>query len=456
MALIEVVLLAGPAFAVGARRQSRNLALLAASGGTPRQARRVVLASGLVLGSLGAALGVLLGIGVAAAILPVLQRFSGSWFGPFDVPWPHLARHRRVRAALRLPRGRRARLDRLPPGRRRRARRSTRRPPGRCPRRRFSACSCWASAYVGSTYGALRSGGGEILIAASAIPAILGMILLIPLVLTGLARASRRLPLTLRYAVRDAARHRTRTVPAVAAVAATVAGVVALGVANASDGAQSRETYSPRLPMGQASLTSFPPGRADWDQMAALVDRQLPGARTTTIVGIPDRTQGVRLHRSRQRPAAERLPLVPRVTRAGQRRRPPDAVRRLRPGAGGVGRGDARAGRRGRLHLDGGRGGHRDDRGPEVGRPGETRASRQDRRAGALPPVRRGDRRRTGRGVDRHPARSWVSRRSPWPSWSPGPRSRRTRRPTSTRRWRRCHATPSSTSSAATPPMTRR
>ena len=54
MALLEVVLLAGPAFAVGARRQSRTLALIAANGGGPAQARRVVLASALVLGSVGA------------------------------------------------------------------------------------------------------------------------------------------------------------------------------------------------------------------------------------------------------------------------------------------------------------------------------------------------------------------------------------------------------------------
>ena len=48
-------------------------------------------------------------------------------------------------------------------------------------------------------------------------------------------RLARRLPLTPRYAARDAARHRTRTVPAVAAVAATVAGVVALGIATTSE-----------------------------------------------------------------------------------------------------------------------------------------------------------------------------------------------------------------------------
>ena len=42
MALLEVVLLAGPAFAVGARRQQRALALMAASGAEPPHLRRVV------------------------------------------------------------------------------------------------------------------------------------------------------------------------------------------------------------------------------------------------------------------------------------------------------------------------------------------------------------------------------------------------------------------------------
>ena len=70
MALLEVVLLAGPAFAVSARRQARTLALMAASGGTPRQARRVVLASGIVLGALAALLGAVLGVVLGLALLP--------------------------------------------------------------------------------------------------------------------------------------------------------------------------------------------------------------------------------------------------------------------------------------------------------------------------------------------------------------------------------------------------
>ena len=76
----------------------------------------------------------------------------------------------------------------------------------------------------------------------------------------------------LRYAVRDAARHRTRTVPAVAAVAATVAGVVALGIANASDAAESEATYTPQLAMGMGTLTVSDPD-VDW---ASVPGRRAP------------------------------------------------------------------------------------------------------------------------------------------------------------------------------------
>lgn len=90
MALLEVVLLAGPAFAVIARRMQRSLALMAATGATPAQARRVILASGLVLGTAGASLGVGLGLLVAWLSLPIVQRFTDGFLGPFDVPWLHL------------------------------------------------------------------------------------------------------------------------------------------------------------------------------------------------------------------------------------------------------------------------------------------------------------------------------------------------------------------------------
>ncbi len=283
MALIEVVLLAGPAFAVGARRQSRSLALLAAAGGTPAQARRVVLAGAVVLGSVAALLGAVMGIGLAYAALPLVQRFSSSWFGPFQVPWlqlagivalglssallaavvpAHIASRQDVVAVLAGRRG-----DRSP----------SRRSPA------FGVVLMGlgvAGAVAGS-----RATGGEALIAGSAILSVLGMILLVPVLLAASARLAGRLPLSLRFAVRDAARHRTRTVPAVAAVAATVAGVVALGIATTSDAYENEQTYTPALAAGVGALTSFGE-RPDWGSLRSLVEREAPEATVTEVRGL--------------------------------------------------------------------------------------------------------------------------------------------------------------------------
>ncbi|NUP49813.1 MAG: hypothetical protein HOW97_21250, partial [Catenulispora sp.] len=57
MVLLEVVLLAGPAFAVSARRRRRDFGLLGAAGADGRRLRRVVLADGVVLGLAGGAAG---------------------------------------------------------------------------------------------------------------------------------------------------------------------------------------------------------------------------------------------------------------------------------------------------------------------------------------------------------------------------------------------------------------
>lgn len=85
MVLLEVVLLAGPAFAVGAKRQERVLALLAATGAERRDLRRTVLAGGLVLGVLGALVGVVAGTATAAAALTVLPRWTTEVPGPLEV-----------------------------------------------------------------------------------------------------------------------------------------------------------------------------------------------------------------------------------------------------------------------------------------------------------------------------------------------------------------------------------
>ena len=285
MALIEVVLLAGPAFAVGARKQQRSLALLSAAGGTPVQSRRVIIGSAIVLGSVAAAVGVVVGIGLARLLVPVVQSRSGDYLGPFDVPWLHLvgvAGFGLLSAFLAavVPAYLASRQDVVAVLA---GRRGDRAPSLKSP---LLGLVLLAAGVVGSVVGA--TGGGEIIIAASAIPAVLGMILLIPLVLAGLGKMGGRLPLVLRYAVRDAARHRTRTVPAVAAVAATVAGVVALGVGVTSDEAQNKETYSASLADGWGVLTSYGHAAGVAGATVPRSPRRLRTPRSATSSGLPE------------------------------------------------------------------------------------------------------------------------------------------------------------------------
>ena len=289
MALLEVVLLAGPAFAVSARRQSLSLALMAATGGTPGQSRRVVLAGGLVLGGVAAAVGVLFGIVTGWALLPLVQRWSSSWFGPFEVPWLHLvgiAGFGLLSALLAavVPAWIASRQDVVAILAGRRGDQA----PGR--RSPILGLVLLGLGIAGAAYGARSAGSGEYFIAGSAIVAVLGMILLVPVVVVTLARVSGRLPLTMRYAVRDAARQRTRTVPAVAAVAATVAGVVALGIATSSDNAQNEATYMPSLPMGAGSITAYDLDGSGWTRLAQAARRELPGADVVPLTGVVEGT----------------------------------------------------------------------------------------------------------------------------------------------------------------------
>jgi len=294
MALIEVVLLAGPAFAVGARRQSRTLALMAASGSTPRQARRVVLGLAVVLGTVAGLVGLVGGIGLARAIEPIAQHYNGDWLGPFDVPWPAavgVAAFGVVSALLAavVPAWIASRQDVVAvlSGRRGEGKPSLRSP--------LLGLVLLGLGIVGAVLSTRRATNGEVFIAGSAILCVLGMVFLVPVVVALVGRLAGRLPLPLRFATRDAARHRSRTAPAVAAVAATVAGVVALGIGNASDQKENRETYTATLPMGQGLVTAQVDGVTDWTAVRGAVAKYAPKVTTTPIVGIPEQYDGAYL-----------------------------------------------------------------------------------------------------------------------------------------------------------------
>jgi putative ABC transport system permease protein len=283
MALLEVVLLAGPAFAVGARRQQRSLALIVAAGGEPPDIRRVVLAGGLVLGSVAAVVGSVGGVCVAWLAQPGVQHFSTERLGPFQLSLRDIS-------AIALCGFASAVLASLAPallaaqhdvvavlaGRRGETRTRLRSP--------ILGAVLLGLGIAGAFYGA-RQPSGETYITASAISAVLGMVLLIPVIVAQLGRVAHGLPLPARFAVRDAARHRSRTAPAVAAVAATVAGVVALGIGGASDAAQNRATYTPRAPIGAAVVTDGS-AQPDWSAIASVVRKRLPAGHITQMRGV--------------------------------------------------------------------------------------------------------------------------------------------------------------------------
>ena len=290
MVLLEVAFLAGPAFAVGARRQARTLALLAASGGTPTQARRVIEAGAIVVGTVASSAGLALGIGVAWILKAPFQATIDTWLGHFDVhPLDLLAVFglgvlSAVMAAL-VPARAAARMDvvRVLGGRRGDGRPSTAAP-------LIGLVLLGAGIGLGA-YGV--TGTGPLRTYAFALCAIVSVValpFLIPLIVVVTARAAGWLPVSLRFAVRDAARHRRRTVPAVAAVAATVAGVVTLGIAISSNEASGRAGYTPMLPMGGASISlqSDTPGPVNWQAIEARARAVLPGARLVPVVAVGD------------------------------------------------------------------------------------------------------------------------------------------------------------------------
>jgi putative ABC transport system permease protein len=316
MVALEVILLAGPAFAVGAAQQTRALGLVAAQGGTRRHLRRVVLGQAVVLGGLAAMLGVALGLAGAwlwATLLPRLLP-SASGLGPFDVGPLDVALvaalgfASAVIAAL-APARAAARLDpvRAIAGRRPQPRGSRLHPIlglaligvglglavlGAYQSRPRAA---WADSFGGDGSG----GNASLFIAAGAVAAVLGVILVAPLAVRLLARLGRRAPLAGRYALRDMARNQLRTAPAVAAVAGVVAGMVTLGIGAASSSAQERSMFMPTGPIGDAVVllgTAESGAPADrerlWDATRAAVQGRFPDARTTVIRSMPDPNVG--------------------------------------------------------------------------------------------------------------------------------------------------------------------
>ena len=273
LAMLEICLLAGPAFAVGARRSRRQLGLVGANGGSRSHIRAIVLSGGLVIGVAAAVVGTVLAVVLTLVLQPFLEEFMGQRFGSFDVRPLELlgiallavltgllaaivpavtASRQTVLASLTGRRGVRSTSKVLPV---------------------LGLVALLVGAAI-ALYGSVITDQFIIVAGGSAL-AELGVVAMTPAIVGLFGRAGRWLPLSPRLALRDAVRNRGRTAPAVAAVLAAVAGTVAVATYTSSSDAQYRAEYSASLPHGAVSFFPMEDGGRDVPAVADAVQRYL-------------------------------------------------------------------------------------------------------------------------------------------------------------------------------------
>ncbi|GLZ75636.1 hypothetical protein Afil01_04430 [Actinorhabdospora filicis] len=261
MVVLELVLLAGPAFAISAKRRSREYALLAANGATPAQVRRTVLASGVVLGAVAAVVGVLLGCLLATVAIPFIEPYLGYRAGgvrfliAFTGPLALLAVLTGLLSAL-VPAFTVARQNVI-------AALTGRRGVTRS-RKRWLILGV-SLVVIGALVGVAGAVTSELtLLVAAAAAAQFGFVLCTPAFLGGISKIGRFLSLAPRIALRDAGRNRASTAPAISAVMAVVAGAIAVSAFAVAERQRNDDINASPLPEGTVVMSLYQ--YQDYDQ----------------------------------------------------------------------------------------------------------------------------------------------------------------------------------------------
>ena len=268
-----VVMLAGAAFAVTARRQQRALAIAAGVGADRRDLSRVVLLQGTALGLVGGVVGAACGVGIAALVMSLTPDGSATQFWGFHVPWELLAGVLVFAVAVGtvsawMPARTVGRSDAL------QALRGARRP-----QKPIASRPLWGSVLIaGGVAITLASAFAVAAINATNVfgydsPArylmpygiVVGPILAqFGILLSGrwlvwtASRGLSHLGMSAKLASRDAAANASRTVPAFAAIAATVfVGVFALAQSSMQTSQTARQWYYD-APLGRIAIPIWP------------------------------------------------------------------------------------------------------------------------------------------------------------------------------------------------------
>lgn len=246
MLVLEIALLAGPAFTVGARRIRHTLGLLGAAGASRADLRNVVLAGGAVLGFLAGVAGLITGVGAGLAVLPLVAGGKREVPGHLDFRALELGGIAAASvvtglAAAWLPARSAARTDIVAALR---GRRGTVRTNRLVPVVGLVMISAGLLLTLGS---AIAQRNFTILLI-GALVVELGLISCTSALVSGIGRGARWLPLAGRIALRDTVRNRSASTSAVAAIMAAVTGGVAASVLVASMNARDRSTYYQAIP----------------------------------------------------------------------------------------------------------------------------------------------------------------------------------------------------------------
>jgi putative ABC transport system permease protein len=232
LGLVFIGLVSVAGFSVMAQRRLRALGMLKAIGATERHLRLVMVVNGLAVGVTGALAGAVLGLAAWFAYVPALQQAAGHVVDAANLPWwafalgvvfavatSVLAARRPAKTMAAVPvvtalSGRPA-------------------PPKAVHRTVLPGVVVFAVGVVllataGGLAGASGNGGSPALhLVGGLVAAIIGIVLLAPLAISML-RASSRLPVAIRVALRDLVRYRARSGAALAAT--TFAVFLATGI----------------------------------------------------------------------------------------------------------------------------------------------------------------------------------------------------------------------------------
>jgi putative ABC transport system permease protein len=245
--LTFIGLLAVAGFTVMAHRRLRALGMIGAIGATDRQVRRVMLANGAAVGTVGATAGALAGLAVWFALRPAFEHLVGHRIDPLKIPWWAVVAGAALAIVTALaaswwPARSAARMPIV-------AALSGRPAPPK-PAHRF--------ALLGGT---LAAGGFVLLVLAHAQHPVLivtgilaitaGMLLLAPLGIRALAATARRAPVAVRLALRDLARYQARSGAALAATSLAVGIAATIAISAGAEQAADNSLTGGNLPKNQ-------------------------------------------------------------------------------------------------------------------------------------------------------------------------------------------------------------